>query len=1124
MVFRFILTLLFILEFIPIIASAQDIKFEAITTNEGLSQSSVGCLLQDQDGFMWFGTMNGLNRFDGFKFVKYYHNPADSMSLAGNQIDCIYQDSHGELWIGSDGGLSRYDRDLDNFVNFTHKDKDSNTISGHRAFCFFEDSKGRYWVGTMGDGLNLFNGKDNKFTHFKHSESDPKSLSNNDVRSIIEDKDGNILAATMGGGLNLLNPETKNIIRFTHNENDPGSIAYNDVFSLAKDRNNTIWIGTLGGGLCRMNFSNQGRYFFDTFKPVTSNADRNKILALFADHKDGIWIGTENGGLDYFNIRNKSFVNYCVDENDPTSLNNNSVHAIYEDKTENLWVGTYTGGVNVVKKNKKMLYTYAKIPGNLNSLSYNAVSCFFEDKDCNLWIGTDGGGINILNRKTDKMTHYNSKNSSMKSDAILAICNDKDDDIWIGGWGCGLTMYNRKNNTFRTLSQERDGIPTNNIFDILVDHKGRIWIAFGNVGLANYDKKSGSFRIYSTQNSNLPSNWVLNLTEDCVGNIILGLTDGFSIFNPERETFETFDHKEGDDNSLSYNQVNTIIPGNDSTIWIGTVFGLNNYNPGNRKFTQFFAKDGLPDNNITGLAQDDHGCIWSSTSNGISRYNPKTGTFRNYTVKDGLQGNGYIRNSCYKTARGEILFGGTNGFNIFVPDSLIDNPNLPRVVISGLSIFNKPVKPGEPGSPLSKQISQTRRLVLSYKQFVFSFEFAALEYTSPGQNQYAYKLDGFEKDWNFVGTNHTATYTNLDPGNYTLRVMASNNDGKWNKSIQTLDITITPPYWETWWFRILILLFGIILISSYFGIRIRRIKRNNLLLENQVEERTMELNAKNKLLLQQTDDLNETNVLLEERQQHIETQSEELMAQKEELIRINIELNELNATKDKFFSIIAHDIKNPFHTLMGFAELMQINFGNWTEDKKLQIVHKLNTTSKYIYELLENLLQWSRSQRGTIEYNPEKIHLQEQIDYILMLLKNSADAKEIGLRSTLPDENLYVNVDIRMLHTILRNLVSNAVKFTNAGGLIIVEIESKEREALIRIVDNGVGISSETLMTIFDIGSHHSTEGTNKERGTGLGLILSKEFIEKNKGKIWVESVEGKGSIFSFTLPLFTHS
>ena len=1107
-----VFTFLFFLSYIFTSIIAQDIKFEYITPDDGLSQSSVGCILQDKSGFMWFGTMNGLNKFDGHKFVKYYHNPADSTSIAGDQIDCLFEDSHGELWIGSDGGLSLYNRDLDVFKSYRHNEKNPNSISGHRAYCFYEDSKGRYWVGTMGDGLNLFNGKDNKFTRFVHSENDSNSLSNNDIRSIIEDNEGNILIATMGGGLNLLNPETKSITRFKHKENDPKSISHNEVFSLTKDKHGTIWIGTLGGGLCRMNVSGSGKYFFDTFKPVSDDVHRNNILTLYADQKDGLWIGTENGGLDYFNIWNKTFVNYRVDENNPNSLNNNSVHAVREDKTGNLWIGTYTGGVNVIKKNKKKLYTYAKIPGNPNSLSYNAASCFFEDRAGHLWIGTDGGGINVWDRKVNRMIHYNSKNTTLNSDAILAICNDKEDNIWIGGWGCGLNMFNRKNKTFTTFTQEKNGIPSNNIFDILVDRKGRIWIAFGNVGLAKYDKISRTFVIYSKQNSNLPANWVLNLTEDLAGNIILGLTDGFSIFNPEKETFENFRNKEDDENSLSYNQINIIIPGHDSTLWIGTVYGLNNYNPKNKKFTHFFAKDGLPDNNITGLAEDNNGSIWSSTSNGISKYDPRSGSFRNYTVADGLQGNGYIRNSCFKTSKGEILFGGTNGFNIFYPDSLFDNPNLPRVVMTGFSIFNKPVKAGEAGSPLSKQISQTSQLVLSYKQSVISFEFAALEYTSPRQNQYAYRLEGFEKDWNIVGTKHTATYTNLDPGKYVFRVKASNNDGKWNEEGVSLHITVKPPIWKTLWFRIIFIFSCCLVLASFFLIRIRNLKKQELYLKQKIEE--------------STDELKQANIELKEKQHEITLQNDELVHHRNHLEHLvekrtrDLELalkkaEESDKLKSSFLANMSHEIRTPMNAIVGFSALLK-DF-DLSDEEKSDYIEIINRNCDSLLVLINDILDVSK-----IEANQIVVHKSDfDVDHIMSELErffSMRALKDVELKYIRPDENIVIENDATRFRQILSNLLTNALKFTESGH-IHFGYEIKKELVEFYVSDTGIGIEKMEFGNIFNPFTKAEYGKTKLYRGAGLGLSISRNLVEKMGGKIWVESVFGKGSTFYFTLP-----
>jgi signal transduction histidine kinase/ligand-binding sensor domain-containing protein len=1114
----------FLLVFLSTTITAQEIKFEYITPNDGLSQSSVNTILQDRSGFMWFGTSSGLNRFDGSTFVIYYANVKDSASIVGNSISTLYEDKQGNIWVGTDNGISFYNRDHDNFINYRHKDNDPTSLSGLIVSSLYEDSKSRFWVGTLGGGLNIFDRESKKFKHYTHVQKDPKSLSSNTIHAIIEDRDGRIWIGTENAGLSLFNERTDDFINFRKDVANPESLAGNAIYALAKDKNGNIWVGTLGNGICKINLLPGGTYSFSNYKPITNDFQRLKVLTLYPDNSGGLWVGTENGGLDYFNVKNNTFTNYHTDKSTPNCLNNNSIHAIYKDKTSNLWVGTFTGGVNIVKKNAKKIQTYRNVPGNFNSLSYNAVTCFYEDIDGTFWIGTDGGGVNHWDRSTNKMTCLNSRNSSMKSDAVLTICKSDKDNIWIGGWECGLNLYNKKKRTVTTFTQERNGIPNNNIFDILVDKKDQLWVSFGGIGIGVYDKIRKSFKVYTTSNSNLPNYWVSVIREDFNGNILLGSTRGFTIFHPVSETFENYSHNDKDINSLSQNQVNTILVARDSTIWLGTVNGLNQFNPQRKNFTAYYTEDGLANNNVEGLVEDGHDHIWISTANGISDYDPQSKKFKNYKLADGLQGKNYIRNSCSVTSKNEVIFGGTNGFNLIQPDSLFDNPDTPQIVITGLSIFNRPVKVGEPGSPLTKNISQSDTLILSYNQSVFTFEYVALDYTEPDQNQYAYRLLGFENEWNYVGSRRTATYTNLDPGDYVFQIKGSNNDGKWNQKGVSLKITITPPFWKTWWFRFLILIVIGFLISFYVSLRTRSIKRNNLLLEKLVEQRTKELNIKNEILFRQANDLNETNVVLEERQQQIEEQAEELMSQKEELERVNIELNELNVTKDKFFSIIAHDIKNPFNTILGYSELLRTNFGKWAEEKKLQIVNTLYSSSKNIYELLENLLQWARSQRGAIDFIPQKYRLSEEINYVIMLLKTTADEKEIEIKFDNFDEDIFVNADIRMLHTILRNLVTNAIKFTKKEGLIQIQTGTDAENAIIKVIDNGVGISQDNLEKIFRIDSQHTTAGTNKERGTGLGLILSKEFVEKHGGKIWAESIEGKGSTVTFTIPLLSSS
>jgi ligand-binding sensor domain-containing protein/serine phosphatase RsbU (regulator of sigma subunit) len=875
-----IITFLLIGEYVGFLRG-QDLKFEYITPDNGLSHSSVNSIIQDKQGFIWISTMNGLNRYDGNNIVHYYHDDKNPESISDDLVGAIMQDHEGNLWISTEVGLSMYNSKLDKFINYIHNDSIPASLSGSRIINIYEDSKNRLWVASNGFGVNLLVDRENKkFEHFRSEKDKEASLSSDYVRVINEDKNGNIWFGTDGFGLNKLNTDNATFTHYVYNPADPTSLPNNTIYAMVNDMDGTTWIGTLGNGLCRMNIDNAGIVTFTDFESQANDIKRNKILTLFADKSKGIYIGTENGGLDYFNPRKNTFTNYHFVENDPNSLNNNSIHAIYKDESGNLWLGTYAGGLNVAKKNKKQIYCYRK--GDNNSLSYNAVTCFYEDKKKNIWIGTDGGGLNLWDRTTGQMKHFNSKNSSLKSDAVLAICEDKEGNFWIGGWECALNKYNPKTGILTTYTHEKDGIPNNNIFDIQLDHTGVLWMAFGGLGIARFSQSDNTFDVITPKNSALNSEWVVNMTADLKGNLLLGTPNGFCSYNPVSKSLINYVNSKNDTNSLSANQVNDILVLSDSSIWIATVKGLNRLDPYTGKFKRFFVENGLPNNNITGMVEDDHGNIWISTAKGISKYNPKSGLFRNYAINDGLQGNDFIRNSRFKTSEGEILFGGTNGFNIFNPDSLYDNPHLPPVVITGFTIFNKPVKVGEAGSPLVKQISETREIILSYKQSVFSFDFAALDYTAPGQNQYAYMMEGFDKEWNYVGTKHTATYTNLNPGTYTFQVKGSNNDGVWNIEGAKIVIIIKPPFWQTWWFRSILFFTILFLLISFYLIRVKALKARQKHLEEVVDRRTK--------------DLQTANLELKEQKEEILTQNEEILQQSEEIMAQRDTLEEQNKT------------------------------------------------------------------------------------------------------------------------------------------------------------------------------------------------------------------------------------
>jgi len=515
----------------------------------------------------------------------------------------------------------------------------------------------------------------------------------------------------------------------------------------------------------------------------------------------------------------------------------------------------------------------------------------------------------------------------------------------------------------------------------------------------------------------------------------------------------------------------------------------------------------LPDNIIRGIIEGNDDNLWITTTNGISRLNPRTQEFRNYSKEDGLQANEFHRQSYLKTRKGEIYMGGYNGFNSFWPDSLRDNDFISHVYITEFQIFNKPVDYSGPGTQFPTQISEAKEIKLSWRQSVFSFSFNAINYTFPEKNKYAYKMDGFETEWNYTNASRRyVTYTNLNPGKYTFMVKASNNDGVWNDTGVTLRVIILPPWWGTWWFKII---FVFTLVSSLLYLilsRINHLKNQKLQLERLVAMKTSELQGKN--------------TILEDRQHKIEEQKEELVTQKESLEEMNIELNELNASKDKFFSILAHDLRGPLSSFVGATEILSEDFLTMEKEDIKDIAVSMKTSATNIYNLLENLLEWSRLMQDRMDFVPEKFNLKKKVEKCTEVLSGNARKKSIEVTVIIPGD-LEILADDHMFDCIIRNLVSNALKFTPAGGTVCVSAYRNNYNAIeIHISDSGIGMPPELKNKLFLLNEKTSRKGTEGEPSTGLGLLLCKEFIEKHGGKIWVESEPDKGSIFKFSLPL----
>ncbi|MFO7670063.1 MAG: two-component regulator propeller domain-containing protein [Bacteroidales bacterium] len=1062
----------------PQIISAQDpdLKFKHITTRDGLSQNTVSCIFQDSRGFMWFGTQDGLGKYDGHSFTNYHHHTDDTTSILGTSIFSIIEDTHGNLWIGTERGLNMFDRSRNIFVRYEHDPNDSSSLSGNEVRAVFEDSRGDMWIGSTGGDLNRFDRENKKFIRYQHDKKDSERLSE-DVFSIYEDSRNNLWIGTSNGDFSLFDRDAKVFIPVRYRNK---KLSNHEIWNITGDREDHIWISTYRSGLYVMHYSGEGdseiKHYVNDVNDVGSISS-NDIFTVFEDSNGRIWIGTENEGLNLYDRDRGKFIRFRSDPFDEKSLNNNSIWSIYEDLTGNIWIGTYAGGINLLPKYGNNFGHYQHIPGKENSLSHNSVTSFCEDSRGNIWIGTDGGGINLFDRATGTFVNYHMKNSNLGSDAVLSIFEDSRGNLWVGTWGGGLNLFDRRSRTFRAFTTENSDLCSNQIFSILEDKGGVLWTGSFYGGLSSFDMNSNSFINYTPGNSLISDNQIRMIKEDSYGILWVCGAAGLNAFDPETETFTLYEHDENDNHSLSQGFVFSILEAADSTLWVGTSGGLNKFDRQQKTFTGYHTMDGLPSEVIKGIQEDDQGMIWLSTNAGLSRLNPETGVFKNYDHSDGLQDDEFYQCSSYKSRNGEIYFGGVNGFNVFHPDYIQSNPYVPPVVITDFQIFNKPVPIGD-HSPLKTGISEAEQITLSYKQMVFSFEFTALNYISNDKNQYAYKLDGFDPEWNFIGTNHSATYTNLDPGEYTFRVKASNNDDIWNEEGTSVKVIITPPFWKTLAFKMIAILFAVMLILLTFYIRFRQIIHRNKLLNEQVIERT-----------------------------------KELIAQRDEL-------NNTNAVKDKLFSIISHDLRSPFNTLKGFIELIRLKYDGYSDQEIKDMIGIISDSADNVYNLLDNLLNWSRAQRGKLKLHPQMTDLVDLINNKIELLNFQALNKNIRIEFSSKSEAILLELDPDLMNVVIQNLLTNAIKFTPTGGKIEVNCKIDHNHLITSVRDNGIGMSEEDAEKLFNPNIHFSNSGTENEKGIGLGMLICKDFMDIHHGKIWVESVLGKGSSFFIKLPL----
>jgi signal transduction histidine kinase/ligand-binding sensor domain-containing protein/DNA-binding response OmpR family regulator len=1100
---------LFFVLSLPVIAHPQyqHIKFENLSVEQGLSHTTVKCIFQDSKGFMWFGTEDGLNKFDGYNFAVYRYDPADSTSLSFNEILDIYEDRSGNLWIATcGGGINRFDRETESFVRYIYDRENPKSIAHNSTWCitsFIYEEKEILWIGTS-LGLVKFDPETEQFTHLPHTGNGwPFSW----IRGIDTDSAGNVWLASMADGLHKFDPETGQYTSFRHDPTKPNSLSNSGVISVCRDKSEVLWVGTKDG-LNRFQTETESFISYSIDTNYRQTPDGNWIFSIREDHLGTLWLGTGAGGLKAFNRQTAKLTSYMHDPGDAGSISDNTVMCIFEDKAGLIWAGTWRG-INIIDHRKAQFVDIKPHPDNSNSLSGNFIWSIcgsnYKGKS-SLWIGTKANGINKLNLTNgiiERFKHDPGNPNSIPSDFIFSLCEDRSGTLWIGTYGHGLIKYDPQLKKFFSYVHDLDNprsISNNIIFRIIEDSNGNLWMGTQGGGLNRFEKKTNEFTCF------FRSSAVTNIYEDRSGKLWLA-GSGLRKLDPNTGKFKRYRHNPKNPLSISSNYTTVIYETFENArqvIWVGTYSsGLNRFDPESEKFKCYTIDDGLPSNTINGILEDHEKNLWLSTNNGISRFNPQNETFTNFDITDGLLDNKFNVRACSKAADGQLFFGSTKGLVAFYPDQLKKNHHVPEIVFTDFRIFNKPVGIKKNNSNfdqnsylLEKHISELREIELSYRENVFSFEFAALDYSAPDKNMYAYKMEGVDPDWVYTDASRRfATYTNLDPGEYIFKAKGSNNDGIWNEDGTLIKIVITPPWWKSDLAYAIYIFLLISIVITTWRVQLRRIRLKQQL-----------------------------------KMEHFEAEK----------------LREVDQLKSRFFANISHEFRTPLTLIKGPVKQMLIGefIGNVKDQYKMIL-----RNSDRLLGLINQILDLSKLESGEMKLQVSETDIIPYLRGLILSFSPLADRKKITMNFNTDDDIINEYIDRDKIEKIVTNLLSNAFKFTPENGTISIRIctdeafpgkvlsktETSGRNASpqqtniqyptsniikITISNTGPGIPTDQIDKIFD--RFYQADSTYKKDGesSGIGLALTKELVEVCHGEITVSSTPNENTTFTVSLPI----
>ncbi|HWB93774.1 MAG TPA: two-component regulator propeller domain-containing protein [Puia sp.] len=1058
-----------------------EFNFVNFSSNSGLSSNNVNAIIKDRFGYMWFATEDGLNRFDGVNFTVYNHNELDSNSLGTNQLQTLYEDPGGNLWVGTNRTLSLYDRQKDCFHNF-------NIANGTAIRAICSDKAGKLWLGSYA-GLICYDPVRRTAKYYTADSSAPGHMLSNTVTSVLLDSRGRLW---VGGntGLYLYQPETDNFKRFSNDPADPTSLSDNIVKTIAEDGSGHLWFGTSDGGIDMLQADGLHFRRFKNRKNDPQSLVSNRIYSIKPDGNGELWIGTEEG-LNIFDPYTAKVRRVIGNARNKYGLKGRSVRSIFIDKSGIYWVGTVQGGVNKYDKNLGFFNLVQYNPFDPWGLSSSKITSFAEAGNGDVFVGTDGGGVNLLHRKTGLFEHLRvaggnkdiaggNKDNDLAVLALERIGNE----LWVATYQHGVYVLNTRDKSVKHFSKgNRPGdLPSDDIFCIKEDRDGHVWLGTNGKGVCVYDRRTGVFRrfeqvsIDGKPSTLLSAGFIRAIEQDSAGNMLIGTVgNGVALFDAVHNTCQVFNRAT---TGLPLDEAITLYINRYGIVWAGTPSGgLCRLDYLKKRFDNYSERQGLANAVIYKILGDDAGRLWVSTNKGISCFDPERSTFKNYSAENGLQPSSFIEGAGLRVSSGELFFGGIEGLNYFLPAALHDNKNVPAIVFTDLRIGGHSVTPGQ-NAAIKENISVAKEISVGYKQN-FSVDFAALDYTTPYENRYMYRLDGLDASWNQLGRSRTAAFTNLYPGTYTLEVRAKNCNGAWITLPASIRIVVKPPFYLTGYaYAVYALVLGLIL----WAIRYRGIRK-----------------LKNKFALEQE-----------------RLKMKQMMEQER---REAERLHEFDQLKIKFLTNLSHEFRTPVSLILGPLE----NLGEKEPDaEKQRQLTMVKRNARRLLNLVNQLLDFRKLEEHELKLNCHETDIVAFLKETAESFRDIAERKQIRFSFKSEFEHFPTIFDRDKIERVIFNLLGNAFKFTGKDGEVALTIRQAENPGDIAILvsDTGIGLSTEDQHRIFDRFFQGNTDISIMNQGSGIGLSITKEFVRLHGGTIRVESGPGKGSVFTIFLPL----